>query len=187
MKIIARQVDPSAQTSPFEFYAEDYPPESAVFGNRWFYDHIPDHVQEAMDDVNEDDVLYTSKAKELDAVAALLTKRTGHEWKWREIHGTCQGDWQNLLYDTTELDDTDITRFEAIYFDTGTEWCVEEFTDDEEIPEDPADIDGAYTYCTDCDTNAIRLQIAQEYGASPEDVVLYEFNGYTRHAKYKLV
>lgn len=96
------------------------------------------------------------------------------------LHGCCQGDWQYCIYPASYGDSFRDT-LAAEYFNTGTEWIIHEGDD---APEEPEDIDGYSMYCTSYDP---RVEIADAHGVQPEEVQLYEFDGYTRRAIWKAV
>lgn len=100
---------------------------------------------------------------------------TGKEYAHATLRGSCQGDWQNIIY-PAEYGAEWLRAFETEYFNTGTEWTIHE-TDD---PDDP----GYSIYCTTYDP---RAEIADVTGADPGDVILYEFDGWERTPKYKEV
>lgn len=105
-------------------------------------------------------------------------------YKLCTIHGCCQSEWREILYPSEEFTDDDVRIFETLFFNTGTEWIVH---DGETDPNSPEDIDGFSIYCTDPDENATRAAIADVAGCNPEDVILYEFAGYTKAPKYKMI
>ena len=77
-----------------------------------------------------------------------------------------------------------LEAFETEYFNTGSEWIVHD-TDAE--PEGPEDIQGFSCYCHGWRTEDIKKEIANAYGESGAEVILYEFSGYSRIANYKEV
>ncbi len=98
---------------------------------------------------------------------------TGGAWKYRTIRGYCQGDWQDIYFDSREYNDEDIKIFEMDYFNMGDEWSV--------YPEnDENDQTGIYTYKNP------RAEIASAFGIKEEEIELYVFDGYERTVKYKL-
>ncbi len=105
---------------------------------------------------------------------------SGEEYERACIRGCCQGDWQYLIYPAAYGDKFRET-FEIEYFNTGTEWIIH---DGDDAPEEPEEIGGYSIYCYSYDP---RVEIAAEHGASPDDVILYEFNGWARAASYKAV
>lgn len=113
--------------------------------------------------------------EETDVFLDVLQLLTGKEYAHSTLWGSCQGDWQNIIY-PAEYGAEWLRAFEVEYFNTGTEWAIHE-TDD---PDDP----GYSIYCTTYDP---RAEIASITGADPADVVLYEFDGWERTPKYKEV
>ena len=118
-----------------------------------------------------------------DTLCEILEVVTGNKWEWRIIKGCCQGDWNEAFYQVKDWPNG-IDHFEIEYFNLGTEWIVH---DEDFIPEEPDDITGYCTYCYGINDDDIRREIAESYGGKPEDVVLYEFDGYRQIAKYKMV
>lgn len=107
----------------------------------------------------------------LDVLRLLNGKQYAHSTLW----GSCQGDWQNIIY-PAEYGEKWLQAFETEYFNLGTEWSIHE-TDD---PDDP----GFVVYCT---TDDPRAEIVDVVGVDPNDVILYAFDGWTRTPKYKVV
>lgn len=118
--------------------------------------------------------------KENGILCQALQLITGQEYEHAEIRGCCQGDWQNIIYPAS-YGRAWRDAFETEYFNTGTEWIIHDGGD---VPEDPEEIDGYSMYCYSYDP---RAEIAAETGTDPADVILYEFNGYTRRAEWKVV
>jgi hypothetical protein len=106
---------------------------------------------------------------------------TGREWENTTIRGCCQGDWQDIIY-PAEYGREWLEAFEAEYFNTGTEWIIHD-SDDE--PEEPEDICGFSVYVTGWRDEDVRRTIADAAGGKPEDVILWEFDGWSRSASYK--
>ena len=74
-----------------------------------------------------------------------------------------------------------LQEFETQYFNEGTEWIIH---DEQEAPEAPEDISGYSVYCIGRNTEQIKKEIAEITGASPEEITLFEFGGYTKTAYY---
>lgn len=104
----------------------------------------------------------------------------GEEFKWCTLSGCCQGDWQYCIYPASYGDGFRDTLAKE-YFNTGSEWIIHEGDD---APEEPEDVDGYSMYCTSYDP---RDEIADAHGVQPDEVQLYEFDGYTRRAIWKAV
>lgn len=115
-----------------------------------------------------------------DALTAALELITGEKYDHACICGCCQGDWQHIAY-PARYGDSFRETFETEYFNTGSEWIIH---DGDDAPEEPDDINGYSLYCYSYDP---RAEIAKEHGVNPDDVILYEFGGYTHHAIYKAV
>lgn len=119
------------------------------------------------------------KRDEYEIIADALELVHDEQFRVCLLRGCCQGDWQYCIYPAAYGDEFRET-FEAEYFNTGTEWIIHE---DDDAPEEPDDVNGFSMYCT----GDPREEIAAEMGVNPDDVVLYEFDGYTRRACWKVV
>ena len=117
---------------------------------------------------------------EIRVILRVLEIVRGEEYTAATLRGCCQGDWQNIIYPAS-YGDAFRDAFETEYFNTGTEWIIH---DGDDAPEDPEEIDGYAMYCYSYDP---RAEIAAETGTDPADVILYEFDGYTRRAEWKVV
>jgi DNA-binding cell septation regulator SpoVG len=113
-------------------------------------------------------------------ICCALKLITGREYNTTTIRGCSQGEWQDIFY-PTEYRSEFIKFFETEYFNTGSEWIIH---DEENKPETPEDITGTAMYCYSYDP---RKEIAEYMGVEQTDVILYEFDGYNRTEKYKLV
>ena len=111
---------------------------------------------------------------ENDALIKALGLMTGKAWDWRTLRGSCQGDWIDCFYIAEEWTRATLDVLEAEYFNTGTEWHITEGNDDP----------GYSQYCTGWNYDMIRAEISETTGADPSDIVLYEFNGWSRSIKY---
>ena len=121
------------------------------------------------------------RSAEDEILCKVLSIVTGKKWAHGIIRGYCQSDWQDIYYPVDEWNKEALTRFEIEYFNTGTEWIIH---DEETEPEDTI---GFTMYCTSWNDKGIKQEIAEATGSKIEDIVLYEFDGYTRTAKYKEV
>lgn len=88
------------------------------------------------------------------------------------LSGCCQSDWIECVMPATY----DCSIVEGYFFNTGTEYSVE-LSPSESVY-------GNY-YCGTHEEN-IR-QICKEYDVDISDVVFYQFDGYTKKAKYQIV
>ena len=116
--------------------------------------------------------------------AKILSIMTGEKWEYKQISGCCQSDWNYILYPVAEWSDDAINAFETMYFNTGSEWIVD---DGEYNPEtcDPGAIGGGCSvYCTSWNDDGIKAEIADAIGAEVENIVLYKFGGWNRSAVY---
>lgn len=107
-------------------------------------------------------------------LCVVLELITGTEYTAATIRGNCQGDWQEIIY-PAEYGRGWLEAFEAEYFNTGTEWRID-------------DGDGPYHfYAHGWNNDLIRAEIAAAAGCDPENVVLYTFTGWSRTAEYEEV
>ena len=111
---------------------------------------------------------------------------TGKKWDYRIIRGCCQSDWNYIFYPVDEWTREQIEIFEAEYFNTGSEWIIDDGEFDPEN-DSPLNINGYSVYCTLWSEDGIRKEIADCEGVAPADVVLYAFEGWSRTAQYKEV
>ena len=118
----------------------------------------------------------TSSSETITA-AAILSALTGHTWDYGTIRGTCQGDWQNVLFDMDEISPETLEKFEAEYWNTGEEWHIENLETGESWT--------MYVYSWRDDDK--RQEIADAAGVESEIVKMYAFTGWTRTAKYEEV
>lgn len=118
-------------------------------------------------------LIFEGKYDEEETILHALDLITGGKWECKTIRGYCQGDWQDIYFDSREYGDEAIKLFEIDYFNMGDEWNV--------YPEnDEDDKTGIYTY------ENPRTEIASAFGVKEEEIELYVFDGYERTAKYKL-
>ena len=123
---------------------------------------------------------WCSSSAENSILCAVLELVTGQEWEEGTLRGCCQGDWQEIIYPAAYGREW-LDQFEAEYFNTGTEWIIH---DGNEAPETPEDISGYSVYCYGWNHDLIRQEIADAAGCSPENIILYEFTGWSRSASY---
>lgn len=120
-------------------------------------------------------------SKENEILCKVLSIVDGRPWEWSIIRGSCQRDWQEVFYPVDEWSKEALQEFETQYFNEGTEWIIH---DEQEAPEAPEDISGYSVYCIGWNTEQIKKEIAEITGASPEEITLFEFGGYTKTAYY---
>lgn len=113
------------------------------------------------------------------ALCVALTLITGNDWNCDSICGCVQSEYNTLYYDDT-ISKEDRDDIETCYFNTGTEVIIH---DQDDIPEEPEDIDGYSEYITDYD---VKRGLAEVLGCSEDDIVYYEFSGYTKSPTYSL-
>lgn len=122
-----------------------------------------------------------SRRDENKLICAALEIVTGRPYEYGTIRGNCQSDWQEIIYPAEDWSRDALRAFETEYFNTGSEWTVDE---DGESGGDPDAISGFTVYCHGWSAEEIAREIADAAGCKPEEVVLFEFGGWTRTAKY---
>ena len=125
-------------------------------------------------------------SRENEILCKVLSIVDSRAWDWQTIRGSCQSDWQEVFFPVDEWNEEALRDFETQYFNEGTEWLVD---DGEYDPENdsPLNINGYSVYCTSWSEDGIRQEIADAEGTSPENVVLYAFEGYIQTLKYREV
>lgn len=126
------------------------------------------------------DYCFAKSYEENPILCKVLKLITGKFWDHGTIRGCCQGDWQEIIF-PAEYGREWLERFEAEYFNTGTQWIVH---DGNAKPEEPDDICGWSIYCHGWSDEQIRKEIADAYGEPDAEVVLYQFTGWSRSANY---
>ena len=119
---------------------------------------------------------YTAKRgsyEEENALCEALELATGKPWETGTIRGCSQGDWQNVCYPADDWSRDDLARFEAEYFNTGTEWII-----------DP-DGNSVSVYVTAWDDDGTRQELADAYGCEASDIILQKFTGWSKTANYE--
>ena len=111
----------------------------------------------------------------LETICMALRVVCGREYEWSTIRGCGQCDWQQIIY-PAEYGKRWLDEFEAEYFNTGEEWCV-----------DDGDGRKMYVYTHTWRDDEKRAEIADAIGCDPGNVVLYAFDGWAHTPKYKEV
>jgi hypothetical protein len=93
------------------------------------------------------------------------------EYTRATLRGSCQGDWQHIIY-PAEYGADFPKFFEIEYFNLGTEWQVKEDDGDEWS-----------IYCLE---DPLR-EIADATGTDPDNIILHTFDGWERTPKYRVV
>lgn len=129
------------------------------------------------------DYLHCACSRKDEILCKVLSIVDGRKWDFQTIRGCCQRDWQQVFYPVDEWSNESLQQFETEYFNTGTEWIVD---NGEFCPEtdSPLNINGYSIYCTSWNEEGIKQEIADAGGTSPENVILYAFDGYTRIPRY---
>ncbi len=118
-------------------------------------------------------LIFSGEYSEENTITNALNLLTAGNWECHTIRGYCQGDWQDIYYNTKEYSKNDIELFTIEYFNMGEEWIIHPDDDEEETT-------SIYTH------NEPRAEIAEAFGVALEDIELYLFDGFTKIAKYKL-
>lgn len=113
---------------------------------------------------------WTETDEETEIYTDVLTLLTGTKYDSATLRGSCQGDWQYIIY-PAEYGREWLNAFETEYFNLGTEWKIREGDDTFEY----------YVYCVSDDP---RAEIANYCNADTTDIILYEFAGWERTPKY---
>lgn len=117
---------------------------------------------------------------EEDIVEKALFLMTGKKWKSVSIRGCCQGDWQEGYINSEKISDNALDYIEACYFNTGEEYKIYESKEDFDAKENCFHI-----YVVN-KTGDQSKAVADYFGCKPEEIALYEFDGWERSPKYKL-
>lgn len=98
----------------------------------------------------------------------ILRITTGREYTSDIIRGSVQGEWNNIIY-PAEYGRDWFDAFEKEYFNTGTEWEIDE---------------NGNTYFLYCTTDDPRAEIAEITNTQPEEIKMLYFDGWTKTPKY---
>lgn len=120
---------------------------------------------------------------EQSAIAELMTVMTGKQYFWKCLRGCCQGDWADVCYPADDWTVEQLNYLETCFWNTGTEIEIDD-TDSGYVPADK--INGYVFYSDGWNADKIKKDIAEQAGCKPEDVVYYEFDGYTQIPRYKV-
>ena len=140
------------------------------------YDYTVDEVKADFDIVDESALKAAYDSTDMRKIVCLLMEAlSGRKWDNREIHGSVQGEWQVVYYPIDSWGKKNIEWFEAAYWNTGSEWIVNE--DDDMIS----------LYSCELDEEKIKRYLADHYGVSVGDCEFYKFDGWKREPKYKRI
>lgn len=140
------------------------------------YDYTVEDVKENYDIVDETALREAYDSTDLRMIMCLLMKAlSGKEWKSSEIYGSTQSEWTVTYYPADMFDKEGIEWFEAAYWNTGSEWIVEE--------------DGERTsyYTCEWDDEKAKVDLAEQCGVSVEECEFYKFDGWVRKPSYKTI
>lgn len=105
-------------------------------------------------------------------ICQMLSLLDGGKWEQATLSGYSQGEWVECLYDTETYTDDDIKLLEIAYFNTGTEWVID---------------DDCGVYCYEAGDENIRKELAEYVGCSPEEIEMHVFDGYEMVPKYRIM
>lgn len=167
-KVYAKQVPPEWQESPlFNMgYFEEMWPGIYLTGNRNFRGYTTDEFDAIYDRFDEKHILRA------------LHLIFGKKYAMCVLRGDSQSDWIECYYPAEEYTLKELHMLESEYFNLGTEWIIH---DSDTAPESPDQIEGYSLYCYEDS----RREIALATGVTPENVVLWEFDGWTQTPRYK--
>ena len=193
MKIKSYQVAPECQESPLYLF-EEWMEGLEIYGNKNYISRTSETFDEVLECLEYGDFgefeIAGYKAERLEElcnkygtrgaddegiIAESLSIVSGQEWKYKQISGSCQSDWNYIYYRPEEWTEKALEYFEVEYFNTGDEWRIEDEEGD----------DLGYIYTHEWDDDEQRREIAENIGVYPGDVTLYLFDGWTKTAKYK--
>lgn len=193
MKIKAYQVAPEYQEAPL-WQFDEMPEGVEICGNKDYKRHTSatfDEVLECLEHGDFSDFEFTGyKAERMEElcnkygtrgaddegiIAEALSIVTGQKWKYKQISGCCQSDWNYIYYRPEEWMEKALEYFEIEYFNTGDEWWIED--------EEGDDMGSVYTHEWNDDEK--KREIAENIGVDPGEVTLYLFDGWIKTAKYK--
>ena len=89
-----------------------------------------------------------------------------------------------VFYPSREWTRESLDQLEAEYFNTGTEWIVHEGATS---PEKADEFEGYSIYCYGWNTETIKQELAEYTGVDQENVVLFEFEGYSQIGTWSAV
>ena len=144
--------------------------------NYWFFNSLVDLSSDDVDELTR--LIFNDDTRDYARIFSILT---GKEYRYYEIKGSSQGEWNYIFWCYEDNPYFDHLSFECEYFNEGMEWqCLNH----------PTDYDGPFEFEVWAYTHGwldrdIREELAREIGVEPEDIRLFKFDGYTRTPKYK--
>lgn len=102
-------------------------------------------------------------------ILSIIEKR---KWRYVEINGATQREWQRVYYVADDWDNTALQNLEIEYFNMGAEYIDE----DEQYR--------IYVHNT-WSTELIKIEISECTGIDVDDIVLYKIVGYQRITRYE--
>lgn len=134
--------------------------------------HIVHKWKEVFENWDSDDI---------EIVCNALSLYYNAEYDYTSIHGCCQGDYAEVIYDTAKWSAEAIEAFEIEYFNLGTEWMIDyEPIEDEIINDDDFDVNNygdCAVYVYDWSDDGQRKELADAIGCKAENVIMFEYAG----------
>lgn len=121
---------------------------------------------------------YEERNRLEDIVCEALELMTGKQWYWFTIRGCMQREWQ-CGYASEIITRKDIDYIEMCYFNTGSEYIVYENKEDFD-----SECNGCSYYVDSYNSKSILCELL---GCEEDELEMYDFDGYTKTPKYKLV
>lgn len=207
----AYQTPPEWQESPFSYFGMESYTGFILTGNRHYKDHTTpeyDFIFRYLDEMTSDyqsgeyttirellsdyraesptgrpwttkerhawkEIFTAENMSEDESICAALELLTGKRYESGYIRGCSQGDWQGVFYPAERSDA--LRYLEIEYFNTGTEYRVQEENDEE----------NSFTvYCYEWSEDGQKREIADAIPTTPDNVMLHEFEGYTKTPKW---
>lgn len=105
----------------------------------------------------------------------LLNACLGGNWKITEIHGSVQGEWCRLCYDSTQLKDSDVRIIEMMCFNTYDSYVVSEetYTEEEIMNKEYLNSMNDIT-CDVFDWNNVKEELADKTGYSQSEIYIVD-------------
>lgn len=100
-------------------------------------------------------------------VADIMTFLTGDRWEETTIKGSCQGEWQTVIYNTRYCSDSYISELEDVYFSAIVSLGIIE---DDNAPVDSSSVD-FWSYISYYHDD--KKSICEKFGFDPDNVTLY--------------
>lgn len=188
MIIYAKQINPEYQISPmFEDGFLDNPLDFAIFGNKNFYERMPEYMKNVIyyldsfdiESIKDIDFYFPGARKEtenkillelckeyqnnfdVEIFCKIYSLITGEKWTYTTIRGCLQNEWQYFLYIHSHYNNDSLNRIETEYFNYGTQWIIEN-------GENKSDS----IYCISLDFDNIKKEIREKLQLESNDIII---------------